>query len=160
VPVSDYTPDVDAVAAYIRARTKTQGGAEAGTFNPADSWTDDSGEGTRPTAEQVAELIDRTVGKIANSIGVDIDEVYWEGAADVVALRTAMLTELTYWPEQVNTGRSTYPQLKDLWDEAWEDLLTSMGISTDEGGGAVPVGAGYPSYGGFPATGIGMEFDW
>jgi hypothetical protein len=160
VPASDYTPDVDAVAAYIRARTKTQGGAEAGTFNPAAWWDDNSGRGTRPTAEQVETLITLATGKVSNIIGADVLPEHQDAARDVVALRAAMLTELDYWPEQVNTGRSTYPQLKELWDEAWADLLSSMGIDTDDGGGAVAAGAGFPSYGGFPETAIGMEHPW
>lgn len=160
MPVSDYTPDVAAVAAFIRARTKTQGGAEAGTFNPAASWENGSGEGTRPTAEGVATEIDNALGRISNIIGQDVPEAHRDAARRLAALRAAMLVELTYWPEQVNTGRSTYPQLKELFDEEWEDLLTSMGIATDEGGGAVTAGAGMPSYGGFPETAIGMEHPW
>lgn len=157
MPVSDYTPEVDAVAAHIRARTKTAGGSEAGTFNPE---AIDANLRTRPTAEQVEELIGRVATRISGTIGVDIPELHWGAASSATALRAAMLTELTYWPEQVNTGRSTYPQLKELFDEEWEDLLTAMGISTDAGGGAVPVDAGYPSYGGFPETAIGMEHAW
>jgi hypothetical protein len=157
VPVSDYTPDVDSVAGFIRARTKTAGGAEAGTFNPAASPQQDM---TRPTAEQVTTEIDNALGRVSGVIGPDIDAAYFEDAKRVTALLAAMLVELGYWPEQVNTGRSTYPQLKDLYDEWWEDLLTALGISTDTGGGAVPAGAGYPSYGGFPTTAIGMEFPW
>lgn len=157
MPTSDYTPTVETVAAHIRARTKTQGGKEAGTFNPAAAWDDGSGDGTRPTAEQVQELIDRVVGRMAGTIGEDIPENRWEEASSAASLRTAMFVELTFWPEQVNTGRSTYPQLRDLWKEEWEDLLTAMGISTDAGGGAVSIDAGYPSYGGFPESAIGME---
>lgn len=158
MPVSDYTPDVASVAGFIRARTKTAGGAEAGTFNPA-AMQGTSTE-TRPTAEQVDIEIANALGKISGILGPDIDANYFAAAKRVAALRAAMFTELNYWPEQVNTGRSTYTQLKDLWDEEWEDLLTALGISTDAGGGAVPALAGEPSYGGFPRTAIGMEFPW
>lgn len=154
MPVSDYTPTVESVAAFIRARTKTRRGAEAGTFN---SSTVDEPDRTRPTAEQVQETIDNVLGDMADTIGVDIPDARKEGARRVAALGAAMEIELTYWPEQVNTGRSTYPQLKALWDERWENLLTAMGISTDTGGGATSVDAGYPSFGGFPMTAIGME---
>jgi hypothetical protein len=167
MPVSDYTPDVEEVAAFIRARTKTQGGKEAGTFNPAVSWTDGSGDGTRPTSEQVATEIGNALPKITGVVGADIPDApgsdpnaYREAAKRVAALRTAAIIELSYWPEQVNTGRSTYPQLKDMLDEEWKQLLADMGIGTEAGGGAVPASAGYPSYGGFPETAIGMEFAW
>lgn len=167
MPVSDYTPTVDQVAAFIRARTKTQGGKEAGTFNPAAAWEDGSGDGTRPTTEQVDEVIGNTLPKLVGVLGVDIPDapgddpdIYRDAAQRVAALRAAAFIELTYWPEQVNAGRSTYPQLKELLDEEWEQLLTDLGIGTDAGGGAVTADAGYPSYGGFPETAIGMEFAW
>lgn len=160
MPVSDYTPDVKAVAAFLRARTKTEGGAEAGTFTPAASWQDGSGRGTRPTEEGALEEIANALGDVSGIIGVDIADQFREPARRVSALRAALLIELSYFPEQVATGRSPYVQLKELYDEAWENLLTSMGISSDAGGGAVPVDAGFPSYGGFPTTAIGMEHPW
>lgn len=157
MPVSEYTPDVDAVAAFIRARTKTKGGAEAGTFNLANVQDQDK---TRPTAEGVQELIDSSVEDISGTIGEDIDPSFQKQASRVAALRTALLVELNYFPEQIVGGRSPYDRLKALLDEYWENLLTAMGISTDEGGGAVSVDAGFPSYGGFPTTAIGMEHPW
>lgn len=158
MPVSDYTPDVASVAGFIRARTKTAGGAEAGTFNPESEVG--TGTETRPTAEQVTTEIQNAIGMISGILGPDIDPAYFEDAKRVTSLLAAMLVELGYWPEQVNTGRSTYPQLKELYDEWWENLLTALGIVLDPGGGAVPAGAGFPSYGGFPTTAIGMEFPW
>lgn len=154
MPVSDYTPTVASVAAYLRARTKTRGGSEAGTFNPEASAEQDK---TRPSSEGAQELIDNALDDVSGIIGDDIPAAQFKEARTVAALRSAMLIELSYFTEQVNSGRSSYPQLKQLYDEAWENLLTALGISTDAGGGAVPVGAGFPSGGGFPTTAIGME---
>lgn len=154
MPASDYTPDVAAVAAFIRARTKTRGGDEAGTFNPEDSSEQDK---TRPTAEQTETEVANALGKISGKIGADIAEQYWSDASRLVALYAAMLIELTYWPEQVNTGRSTYPQLKELFDDDWKEFLDVLGIGEDAP--ATP-DAGFPSYGGFPLTAIGMETPW
>lgn len=154
MPVSEYTPTVVSVASYLRARTKTRGGAEAGTFNPAASAEQDK---TRPSAEGATEQINVALDDISGVIGSDIAVEYRPLARRAAALRAAMLIELSYFTEQVNSGRSSYPQLKVLYDELWENLLTALGITTDVGGGAVPVGAGYPSYGGFPSTAIGME---
>lgn len=154
MPVSEYTPTVASAASYLRARTKTRGGAEAGTFNPAAASEADK---TRPTFEGATEQINVALEDISGVIGVDIDAAYQPLATRVAALRAAMLIELSYFSEQINSGRSPYPQLKELYDEQWENLLTALGISTDAGGGAVPVGAGYPSYGGFPTSAIGME---
>jgi hypothetical protein len=104
--------------------------------------------------------IGNALGRVSGVIGADIPEAQFEAAKRASALYSAMLVELGYWPEQVNTGRSTYPQLKELFDEMWEDLLTALGISEDAGGGAVPEGAGFSSSGGFPCTAIGMETPW
>jgi hypothetical protein len=159
VPVTDYTPDVNAVAAYLRARTKTAGGQEAGTFNPV-SAVGTSAE-TRPTAEQASQEIANALGDISAIIGTDLpDPKYFEPASRVVALRAALLIELSYFPEQVATGRSPYAQLKELYDEAWANLLSALGIATGPDDVIVPEDAGYPSYGGFPTTAIGMEMPW
>lgn len=158
MPVEDYTPEVAQVAGFIRARTRTAGGTLAGTFNPAaDDGTSDQ---TVPNAEGVEEIIATAVGKVSGKIGVDIAEVFQPDAKRLVALYTAMLTELDYWPEQINTGRSTYPQLKELWDEEWEEFLDLLGIGEQPGGGPPDASAGYPSGGGFPTTAVGMETAW
>lgn len=158
MPVSDYTPTVASIGTLLRARTKTKGGAEAGVFNPASAaGTSDE---TRPTAEGVMEYINIALGDVSGIIGADLEEKYVEPARRVAALRAALLIELTYWPEQVNSDRSPYDQLKVLYDEAWANLLASMGISLDDDGGPASIDAGYPSYGGFPSTAIGMEFPW
>lgn len=156
MPVSEYTPSVKDVAEFIPARTKTRGGAEAGTFNPAASAENLI---TRPTAEQVTEKIGTALGRVSGVIGANVIATQWDSAKRVTALLAAMLVELGYWPEQINSGRSAYPQLKDLYDGMWGDLLNALGISTDPEG-AVPADAGYASYGGFPTTGIGMETPW
>lgn len=157
MPVSDYTPTVDAVAAYLRARTKTVGGAEAGTFNPAASPTQDQ---TRPTAEQVTTTVQDYLGGLSPIIGADIDATYLPLANRVAALGSALLVELTYFPEQVATGRSPYAQLKELYDELLANLYSALGIAQGEDDVVVPEDAGYPSYGGFPTTAIGMENPW
>lgn len=162
MPVSDYTPEVDAVAGYIRARTKTQGGSEAGTFNPAAMWADNTGRGTRPTAEQVVIEIANALGHVSGTFGIDALPEFHDSLRSLAALRAAMLIELTYFQEQVNSGRSTYPQLKELYDEMWASLLSAMGLDADGDGQVDPGGidGGFPSYGGFPTTAIGMEFPW
>jgi hypothetical protein len=162
MPASDYTPGIVDVAGYIRSRTKTQGGAEAGTFNPAINWTDGSGTGTRPNAEQVSLEIEKSTGFLSATFGADVDDQYWGALGTLAALRAAMIVELTYFQEQVNSGRSTYPQLKELYDELYASLLSAMGLDDDGDGqpdNADPL-SGMPSYGGFPTTAIGMEHPW
>jgi hypothetical protein len=157
VPVSEYTPTVESVAAFIRARTKTVGGSELGTFSANGA---PAGDTTRPTAAQATVEINNALGDISGIIGEDIDAKYRTLATRVAALRSALLIELTYWPEQIGTNRSAYIQLKELYDELWASLLDVMGLTPDDDGGIVPADAGFASYGGFPATAIGMEHPW
>lgn len=152
-----FIPVVGDVAAYLRARTKTVGGQEAGTFNSA---TVSDKDETRPTAEQVTVEIANAMGDLLGIIGTAFDPKYNEMVRRVGALRAALLIELAYYPEQVATGRSPYIQLKELYDELLGNLYSALGIVTGEDDVLVPEDAGYPSYGGFPTTAIGMEMPW
>lgn len=116
MPTSDYTPTVAEVAAYVRARTKDDNGAEAGTFNA----------NTRPTSTQVSSLITNAVGVVSRKVGNDLDAEFQDAAQALAALRTAMFIELSYFPEQVREGRSNYEELKALYDEDMATLVSSM----------------------------------
>lgn len=169
MPVSDYTPQVSDVGAILRARTKTASGSEAGTFNPADAA---AGDRTRPTAEEVTSLIEDAVSDVQSEFGVvipdapitdenDDPDLYRKSVQRFAALGTALLVELTYFPEQVATGRSPYAQLKQLYDDRRKRLLGVLFPGGDDGGsGPLAPGEGLPSGGGFPTTAIGMETPW
>ena len=112
MPVSDYTPSVQEVADQIVSRTKDKYGAEIGTFNLD----------TRPTDTQVNRLITEHIGDVANVLGSEIPTELREDAKIVVAERVAMAIELDFFPEQVNSNRSPYKQLK----EQFHDDLTML----------------------------------
>lgn len=166
MPVSDYKPVVADVGAWLRARTKTRGGSEAGTFNPAIAPDRDR---TRPTSEEVQTLINdqfptlaAVFGEVPDSPDPNNPNAYREAVAKLASLGVALEVELTYFPEQVATGRSPYPQLLDLYDRRYKAMLSVLGLDKDASGEVDPGGAegGFPSYGGFPTTGIGMEHPW
>lgn len=113
MPVSEYRPGVEEVGAILRARTVDTSGAETGTFTPL----------TRPTDEQVAHLIEGALRTVSGLAGEDLPAGVREQAMNVVALRTALMIELTYFPEQVPTGRSPYDRLKELFDEELKALI-------------------------------------
>jgi hypothetical protein len=103
------------VATILRARTKTSTGEEAGDF----------GEDTRPTGDEVETLIARaTASTLAKTGAVPADLV--DAAKAVVALRAAMLVELTMFPEQVRSERSAFPEYKTMHDEDVAALLSAM----------------------------------
>lgn len=127
MPTSDWPVSVAAVGSVLRARTRDTQGNEVGTFT-AD---------TRPTADQVTLLLNTAVGDLAAAVGTDLPEKLWPQAAVVAAYKGAMLVELSYFPEQVATGRSPYEQIRELYLEA----LRSLTASIDDAGGHVPGGA-------------------
>jgi len=123
VPVTDYTPDLEDVAAVAATRTKDKYGNVTGTFSGA----------TTPTDTQVEALIADAVEKVSIRIGDDIPAGLFADAKNVVALRTAMLIESTYFPEQMQNARSPYTVLKAQFDEDMQDLLNSI-FSVSTGG--------------------------
>lgn len=153
VPTSDWTPGVAAVGAILRARTKDTNGLEVGTFN-AD---------TRPTDEQVTLSIGQAVADVAEVVGDDIPDRTWDAARYVSALGTALQVELSYFPEQIGTGRSPYAQLKVLYDERLARLKAAV-IAGEAGGPSADPGAALAPAFAFPMDGdpfiIGRRTAW
>lgn len=102
-----YRPLVSDVAELLRARTKDKYGNEVGNFT-AD---------TRPNQEQVQELIDQATDDIVADLDTDIPASAYRYVKRLITIRAAMEVELSYWPEQTNTDRSAYRNLKELFDE-------------------------------------------
>jgi hypothetical protein len=93
---------VQDVANILRARTVSTNGAELGSFSSA----------TRPTDTAVTDLITAACNDVIDAIGnTDVPTDLQASAGSLAAIGTAMLVEMGYYPEQVNTGRSIYPQL-------------------------------------------------
>lgn len=137
---SDWPVHAASVGSLLRARTRDTNGNEIGTFDAT----------TRPTGDQVLSLINDAVEDLASSVGSDLPEAFWTKAATVAHYKTAMLVELSYFPEQVATGRSPYEQLRQLYAEALASLkagLTEAGASVpgDAAGAPSPPSFGFPS---------------
>lgn len=124
----DWAPSVADVGTVLRARTKDKNGNELGTFT----------EATRPTGEQVADEIESVIGEIHAEVG-DIPDLIQDNARRVAKIGAACLVELSYFPEQINTGRSPYTQLKAYYDDLRKRLkiqvaeLQNGGTLNDEG---------------------------
>lgn len=148
MPISDWAPAVADVGAVLRARTKDTNGNELGTFTP----------NTRPTDAQVTSLIDTAAGDLASVVGSDLPEVTWPLAGSVTSIGAAMLVELSYFPEQVATGRSPYDQLAALY----EQRLGRLKGAVIEAGGDVPdeAGARPPAYHFGDVAIIGRDTAW
>lgn len=133
-PLVTWPATPDDVAALLRARTQDTSDAEVG------QWTDD----TRPTLTEVERVLAMAQSVVLGKTGT-LDDLTCATAEDIqtqgaflVALLAAMLVELSYFPEQVNSDRSAYQHYKDLWDTAIQDLAEAvaecMGGAVDPGG--------------------------
>lgn len=128
--MADWSPDLEDVGALVRVRTKPIDGQTAtGTFT----------SNTRPTDQQVEQLIIQAVGYVEAAIGTLAEDLY-DRAEHVAAIYAAMLVELSYFPEQVNTDQSPYEKLKELFDGAMSGLLGAvLGNSPRKGVYSVPM---------------------
>jgi hypothetical protein len=139
----------DDVAALLRARTQDSTDVEVG------AWTAD----TRPTLDEVERLLAMAQSIVLGQTGplnpevlvcVTADDIMTQ-AATCVALLAAMLIELSYFPEQVQSTRSAYDQYRDLfWGPDMKsgligDLVASVseciagGVEPDPGEGDASV---------------------
>lgn len=125
------------VADKLYARTVTRGGVYVGTFNAE----------TNPTKEKVERYIASATNEVLGRTGRDIDpeEVKLVGKVrETIAIYAAMLVELSHYPDQIRNGRSSYPELKELFEANMLVLTDATGLGA----------SGSPLYA-FPPTSIG-----
>jgi hypothetical protein len=140
-PRNQWLPSITDVARLVMSRTKDKYGNEVGTFN----------SNTRPTNVQVSELITEMADRVTDVIGDEVPEQLWSDAASVVAERTAMEIELSYFPEQVNTNRSAYKDLKEQYEEDITRLGKQVQIVAEGGDlNAISTEPSNKPLGGFP----------
>jgi len=123
-PVPWPLPEPADVAALLRARTKDSDGHELG------QWTD----ATRPTETQVEELIAMAYGDVSTQTGAYLDDRLAVEAQAMVALRAAMFVELSYFPEQVRSDRSAYPEYERMYAAGMLALGTAIAGNAPGGG--------------------------
>lgn len=112
----DYSPSVDQVGALLRTRTTERGSSgEAGTFT----------ENTRPTHDEVVDLIDLATRDVQIKLGTTIPAALVQDARQTIALRAAMLVELSFYGDQISVSRSPYTELKALYKEALDALVSA-----------------------------------
>lgn len=126
MPTSDYTPTVDQIARKIMSRTRDAYGALVGTFNAS----------TTPTGVQALAVAEDVITEVADVIGDDIPVALFDDASNVAAIRAAMQIELDFFSEQVNTGRSIYPQLEKQYQSAINSLAEAV-LQAEAGDGKV-----------------------
>ena len=130
-----YMPSVSDVGALLRARTKDTMGNELGTFTDA----------TRPNTQQVISIIRTATSDVIALIGNDLPARFYGDAAALATIGAAMLVELSFFPEQVASGRSPYEQFKELYDSRLTALQTAIAADDDSSttGGAANAWFGF-----------------
>ena len=121
VPEPEAWPTSDEVAVLLRARTKDTDGRELGRF------TDD----TRPTGEQVGELIATAAQQVAGELSADVPVVLLGAFTVCVKLYTVCLIEQGYFGEQVDAGRSA----RDYFWQMYERAILALSDRIDSGVG-------------------------
>ncbi len=147
--------EVKDVARLLRVRTYTgssadpekpmeglRGGDLAGEFN----------EHTRPTADEVEELITKAAQEVRARLDQDVPDDLEDFAKEVVALRTAMSVELSYYPERANDDDSAYEKFKELYDGQVTALLAALPDSNVTAKGIVSVPIVSPMSNVFPTS--------
>jgi hypothetical protein len=116
--VVGFLPEPSDIASLLRARTYLDSGEQEGEFT----------EETRPTEAQVATLINSAANEVAARLGQEIeDETIKAYARNIVAIRTAMSIELSYFPEQADEDATTvYKELKSLYESELANLLDML----------------------------------
>jgi hypothetical protein len=140
-----YLPTIQDIASLMRARTVDTFGKE-GTFDAS----------TRPTGEDVVVLIDQATSDVTTAIDTDIPPGAYRYAKQAIIYRTAMLIELGYWPEQINTGRSPYAQYEALFNDFFINLKSAIEreqVEAVEGESAASAGMAAFSFPDYPTAG-------
>jgi len=139
-----YLPSVRDVALKILSRTRDSKGNQLGTF------TDD----TVPTATDCAAIIGQAALDVSKVLGTNIPEELQDDVGNLIALKAACQVEMSYYSEQVNTGRSIYPQLDKEYETELPLISKQIQQVLSGGDGTTgPVMSGpslAASWGGFP----------
>lgn len=109
-----WLPATTDVGAILRARTVDDNGNELGDFTVA----------TRPTGTEVTNLILQASRDVEALLGsATQSQQVQDMGKHLIALKTAMLIEISYFPEQVGSGKSPYEQLKDMYNDELKRTL-------------------------------------
>lgn len=120
MPTSDYRPTVDEVGKRLAARTmEAETGTRVGTFNAQ----------TRPTGEEVHDLIDDALTVVGAAVGVDLDAEYVPMARAAAIAYTCMSIELSYYPESTESGDSAFRALKERFTQQVEYITEALNQS-------------------------------
>lgn len=98
-------PELTEVGAVIRARTAYMG-QELGTFTA----------NTRPTGDEVADYIDQAFAEVDLRLPGEIPTHLLAFTRRLVAIRAAMMIEVSYSPDRAEADSTAYDRLREMFD--------------------------------------------
>jgi hypothetical protein len=116
VDTESVRPTVEEIARLENTRTDAGGGGEVNEFT----------EDTRPTYEEVDELIDIAMDQVLSEIPPKVPDTYYSRIGHAIALYTAVLVEGAYFREQADGGSV------DLWNRLYTAAITGLNKSIDQ----------------------------
>lgn len=134
-----YLPATTDVAALLWNRTRDSNGNYPGDFTAL----------TQPTDDDVNAVIVKAAGHVAQKIGDTVPAKLEQAAAETVALRAAMLVELSFFGDQISVSRGPYQELAKLYEAALQDLYDAkrmLGPDLEAGTADDTSVAGLPVY--------------
>lgn len=136
----DVRPDLTELGAILRARTRSDtAGSEIGTFDTT----------TRPTGAEAGAFVDHALAELELRLPTDLDDLTDRQTLFVrrlVAIRAAMMIELSYDPDRTDGQDSAYQRLSDQFDAGMSALEQAL-VEPAEQRGMVVMGLADP-YGG------------
>jgi len=96
----------------MRSRTRDSDGNVVGDFTTI----------TSPTVDVVSDIVGQAADEVSIVIGETIPTRLFRAAESLVALRAAMLVELSYWPEQLSHDASPY----NAYASQYKDGMTAL----------------------------------
>lgn len=137
--INTVRPEVLEVADHVMSRLKAPGGQYQSTFNSL----------TMPKVSQIERLITKAQSEVTARVGPEagLTDPQRRRVRSLIALYAAMLVELNFFPEQIETNRSPYNQLRDLYDSGLNGLTEAIAsggeVVTGEGDGRTNPGMAY-----------------
>jgi hypothetical protein len=124
VDIPMWAPLPSHVAAILRARTRGIASRDAQVAGEQDAFT----SLTRPTYNQVTELIGLAVGDLSGLMAgrTPCTDELTLAAGSAAAYRAAMLVEISYFPEQTNSDQTAFKALSKLWDDASKSVAKAV----------------------------------
>jgi hypothetical protein len=119
-PPDSIVPEVSEVGSVLRARTSYMG-QELGTFTA----------NTRPTAEEVEEYIAQAAAEVGLRLPATVPDTLTAFARRLVAIRAAMMIEVSYAPDRTEADSTAYDRLREMFEtgmSALTDALADTGI--------------------------------